>query len=65
MFVNKWNNNNYICNCQKGILKQKMNNIVANESINNEMKLNGKEEVYKGLLLKLKKEYFSYRQMNI
>ena len=34
---------------------------MANESINNEMKLNGKEEVYKGFLPKLKVTYMKVR----
>ena len=38
-----------------------MNNIVANESINNEIKLNGKEGVYKGFLPKLKISYLKVR----
>ena len=38
-----------------------MNNVVANESINNEIKLNGKEEVYKGFLPKLKVSYMKVR----
>ena len=38
-----------------------MNNLVANESINNEIKLNGKEEVYKGCLPKLKVSYMKVR----